>query len=210
MNKFSVSKPTIYSILEEYEIPKLSELRNNEKDDDLDLEYPFIDANGNKSERLVYNLSGSSNEYKEDEIGNDLKNLVVYSDLLVKYAKNLKEFTNIIQDVNNEQRELQQINKLLESTDILEFLKPNADNLNQSNSERRKDTEKPLIDTTFLLMVANPNIPPESKNALIYGKVFTLISRMKPEDFNLQINPKQTENFIKKYNELLKVKKREV
>ena len=208
MDKFSVSKPTIYSILKEYEIPKPSELRNNEKDDDLGIEHPFIDTSENKSERFVYKLSGSSNECKEDEIGNDLKKLVVYSDLLVKYARNLREFANIIQEVNNEQRELHQINKLIESTDILEFLKPKIDDLNQSNSELEVGTEKPLLDSTFLMIVANPNITPELKNALIYSKIFTLISRMKLEDFNLQINPNQVKNFINKYNEILKVKKR--
>jgi len=71
-----------------------------------------------------------------------------------------------------------------------------------------KDTEKSLIDSTFLMMVANPNISPELKNALIYSKIFTLISRMQLEDFNLQINPNQVKNFINKYNEILKVKKR--
>jgi len=60
------------------------------------------------------------------------------------------------------------------------------------------------------MMVANPNISPELKNALIYSKIFTIISRMKPEDFNLQINPNQVKNFIDKYNKILKVKERMV
>ena len=153
-------------------------------------------------------MSGSLNASNEDELGNDLKRLVIYSDYLVKYVRNLREFANILQEVNNEQRELQQINKFIESTDILEFLKPKTADLNQSNSEMEKDTEKPLIDSTFLMMVANPNISPELKNALIYSKIFTLISRMQLEDFNLQINPNQVKNFINKYNEILKVKER--
>lgn len=136
--------------------------------------------------------------------------MVKYTRGLVQYAKNIKEFANVLQEVNNEQRELQQINKFIESTDILEFLKPKTCDLNQSNSEMEKDTEKPLIDSTFLMMVANPNITPELRNALIYSKIFTIISNMKPEDFNLQINPNQVKNFIDKYNKILKVKERMV
>jgi len=54
----------------------------------------------------------------------------------------------------------------------------------------------------------NPNIPPKLKNAFISSKIINLISQMKPEGFNLQINPKQVKDFINKYNEILKVKER--
>ncbi|MBA7697037.1 hypothetical protein ES703_105695 [subsurface metagenome] len=208
MDKFLVSKPTIYNILEEYDIPKPSELRDDKNYENLDPKYPVVNDNGSKTKKLKFNVSGSLNESNEDELGNDLKRLVVYSDYLVKYVRNLREIANIVQEVNNEQRELQQINKFIESTDILEFLKPKTVDLNQSNSELEVDTEKPLIDPTFLMIVANQNITPELKNALIYSKIFTIISQMKPEDFNIQINPNQVKDFINKYNEILKVKER--
>ena len=165
-----------------------------------------MDANGNKAERLISNLSSDTDEI--DNLDRDLKRLVSYSSDIVKYAKNLREFAKIIQEINNEQRELQQINKLIESTNILEPLKLKLENLNQSNSETENDTEKPLIDPIFLMMVANPNITPELKNALIYSKIFTIFSQIKQSDFNLQINQEQVKNFINKYNEILKVKER--
>ena len=210
-SKFKISSQTFYNILNEREIPKPSEIQD--KYDDFDPEHPFVDTNGNKAERLVFKVTGNQRKAEsdiDDKLGDNIEKMVKYTRGLVQYAKNIKEFANILQEVNNEQRELQQINKFIESTDILEFLKPKTADLNQSNSEMEKDTEKPLIDSTFLMMVANPNITPELRNALIYSKIFTIISRMKPEDFNLQINPNQVKNFIDKYNEILKVKERMV
>ena len=73
-----------------------------------------------------------------DDLGNDLKKLVPYTDYLVKYAKNLKEFTSIIQEMNNQQKQLDRVNDLIESSDLFELLKPETNQKQDSNISIQK------------------------------------------------------------------------
>ena len=123
--------------------------------------------------------------------------MVKYTRGLVQYAKNIKDFTDILQEINNEQREAQQINKLLGTTDFLDFLKPETDKLNQSNFETEDNTEKPIIDNQFLMILVNPSILSNLKMNMIYVKMFEIVSKM---DFNFNINPQQVNDFMNKFN----------
>lgn len=194
-SKFKISSQTFYNILNEREIPKPSEIQDNH--DDFDPEHPFVDANGNKAERLVFKVTGNQRKAEsdiDDKLGDNIEKMVKYTRGLVQYAKNIKEFTDILQEINNEQREAQQINKLLGSTDILDFLKPETDKLNQSNFKTEDNIEKPIIDDQFLMILINPSIPSNLKMNMIYVKMFEIVSKM---DFNVNVNPQQVRDFMK-------------
>jgi len=197
-SKFKISSQTFYNILNEREIPKPSEIQDNH--DDFDPEHPFVDTNGNKAERLVFKVTGNQRKAEsdiDDKLGENIEKMVKYTRGLVQYAKNIKEFTDLMREIDNEQRETQQINKLIQDTDILDFLKPEVDNLNQSNFETDNNTDKPLIDNQFLMILVNPSVPQNFKVNLIYAKMFEIVSKM---DFNLNFNPQQVKDFMNKFN----------
>ena len=189
IDKFNISKPTVYSILEDFQIPKPSELKNSEK----------LYASNTKSAKLNDEENGI-----DDDLGNDLKKLVIYSDHLVKYAKNLKEFTNTIQEMNNQRKLLQRINELIESTDLFELLKPETNQKQDLTSLQNENQKPPIIEPSLLLMMMNPNLPLSIKNTIITSKIFALISKMKPEDFNLRIDPNQIKFLMENYNNIAK------
>lgn len=195
MDKFLVSKPTIYKILEDFEIPKPSKMRKDELDEELDPE-PFLDVEGNKSNKLMFNISGKQKKTKDD-LGDNIEKMVKYTRGLVQYAKNIKEFADIMREIDNEKRETQQINKLIQNTDILDFLKPKIDKLNQSNFETENKAEKSIIDNQFLMILFNPSIPSNLKMNMIYIKMFEIVSKM---DFNFKVNPQQVKDFMNKFN----------
>ena len=78
----------------------------------------------------------------KDDLGDDIEKMVKYTRGLVQYAKSLKDFTDIMREIENEQRETLQINKLIQNTDILDFLKPETDKSNQSNFETENKSSK--------------------------------------------------------------------
>lgn len=197
-SKFKISSQTFYNILNEREIPKPSEIQDSH--DDFDPEHPFIDTNGNKAERLVFKVMGNQRKAEsdiDDKLGDNIEKMVKYTRGIVQYAKNIKDFTDIMREINNEQREAQQINNLIGSADILDFLKPETDKLNQSNFETEDNTEKPIINNQFLMIIANPRIPSNLKMNMIYIKMFEIVSKM---EFNFNVNPQQIKDFMNKFN----------
>lgn len=148
----------------------------------------------------MFNISGKQKKKKtdvKDDLGDDIEKMVKYTRGLVQYAKSIKEFTDIMREIVNEQRETQQINKLIQNTDFLDFLKLETDKLNQSNFETENNTEKPIIDNQFLMILVNPSIPRNLKMNMIYAKMFEIVSKM---DFNFNVNPQQFKEFMNKFN----------
>jgi len=171
-------------------------MRNDELNEEFDPDYPFIDVDGNKSNKLIFNILGKQKKTKDD-LGDDIEKMVKYTRGLVQYAKNIKELTDLMREIDNEQRETQQINKLIQNIDILDFLKPETDKLNQSDFETENNTEKPVIDHQFLMILFNPSVPQNFKMNLIYAKMFEIVSKM---DFNLNFSPQQVKDFMNKFN----------